>query len=192
MLNRTILILCIFMLSGCVPTNLKPIKYSGSVVQKSNLPAYVQANSGRVKGYSSSSLVYAGGIFIPITSGPVPALQFGEKDQNVLIESLKTELLNNKIIGSLSQKNAINNVQITINFVQTEHFPDLQEYKITSIMHLKYGKKESSKKYTVLSSEGDSTWTKLNTSAFEGKTKVATKLIALLIPDIQKFISTVR
>jgi len=43
--------------------------------------------------------------FRPVTLGPWPELYFGEEDQKVFLESLKTELLKHGIIKSITESN---------------------------------------------------------------------------------------
>ena len=40
----------------------------------------------------------------------------------------------------------------------------------------------------MISSEGDSTWTRLSTNATEGKARAAARLLKLLIPDVAAYI----
>jgi len=190
MTNRIVLVLFIATVSGCATPRLAPIEYGGAVAHKSELAAHVQANTGKVTGYSSSTMIYAGGgIFVPITTGPVPELQFGEEDQEVFLESLKTELVRHGIVKSVSENDEGKVLEVTLDFVQTEHFPKFQEYKITALLLLKFGETMRDKRYSILSSEGDTAWSKFNTSASEGKTKAAEKLLAAVIPDIEEFVS---
>ncbi|MEM8501404.1 MAG: hypothetical protein AAF542_25570 [Pseudomonadota bacterium] len=190
MLFRLVTItLSILLLLGCTAP-LVPVKYSQEALITSSLPAYIEMNTGKVKGYSSSTLVYAGGVFVPVNSGPNPNLQFGHEDQSVFIESLKSELVGLDIIGSLAE-DPENSLGITVNFVQTEHFPNMQEYKIIATLLLSFGPLVQEHVYEVLSSEGDSFWKKINTNAAQGKEKAAQKLIDQIIPHIEAFIGVV-
>jgi len=137
MINRILLVIIVITLGGCAAPRLAPIEYSDSVIHKSTLPAYVQVNTGKVTGYSTSTMIYAGGIFVPVTSGPVPELQFGDEDQKVFLESLKSQLLKHGIISALRESGAEDTLEVMVNFVQTEHFPNFQEYKITAVMLMK-------------------------------------------------------
>jgi len=92
------------------------------------------------------------------------------------------------IVGSIADVETDDALKIVVNFVQTEHFPNFQEYKLTVGMLMKYRDQDAVKTYEVLSSEGDSGWEKWNTDASEGKEKAATKLMKLVIADIQEFI----
>ena len=189
MLARILMFFFIFVLEGCA-TTLPPIRYNGNVLHKSNLTASVKLNTGRVIGHSESSIANAGGIFVPVTYESTPELQFGKEDQRIFMESLRSELLKHKIIGSLKGR-ADNALDITVNFVRTEHFAGVHEYKITAIMDMKYQQLSEHKKYNISSSEGDSFFEKMNTSALKGKTKAAKKLLNAMIPDIESFVSRI-
>jgi len=65
----------------------------------------------------------------------------------------------------------------------------MQEYKITALLLIKFGETTQKTSYNILSSEGDSHWTKINTNALQAKTKAAEKLLAAIIPDIEDFVS---
>jgi hypothetical protein len=56
-------------------------------------------------------------------------------------------------------------------------------------MRLKSGERSFARRYHVFSSEGETTWTNLNTDAAKGKALAAKKLMARLIPDIEAFVS---
>lgn len=183
-----LILLSLILTTGCATPKLVPVTYTGAVKHKSDYSANVQLNTGKVTGYSSTTMIYAGGIFVPITSGPVPALQFGEEDQKIFLESLRSELQKHGIIASLSEQPSNEPVEILVNFVQTEHYPNFQEYRITALLQLRHRGKVANKKYNILSSEGDSIWTKMNTSAFQGKKKAAEKLLAAIMPDIEDFL----
>lgn len=175
-------------LTGCGSAPLLPITYEQPVVVQSDLDAYVELNTGRVSGHSSQSMIYAGGIFVPVSSGPVPELQFGAEDQATFIASLKAELLRLNIVRSIEEAESEQSASFVVNFVQTEHFPTYQQYKLTVSLVAELGAKSFSNRYEVLSSEGDSTWEKWNTNASKGKLKAAQKLLDLLMIDIQTFV----
>ena len=187
--GRLIAIVCYLAIaSGCGPVPLVPVTYESEVIARSNVDAFFSVNSGRIIGHSSSSMVYAGGIFVPVSTGPVPRLQFGAEDQSIFIENLKSEMKRLGIIGSVADSASPETLSIAVNFVQSEHFPDFQEYKLTVSMTLNFNDQSVASRYEVLSSDGDSTWEKWNTNASKGKSKAASKLMNLLLMDIQHFI----
>jgi len=59
-------------------------------------------------------------------------------------------------------------------------------------MQLQYSGKTFAKRYEVLSSEGETVWTKLNTNAAEGKMLAAKKLMIKILPDIQAFVEKIK
>lgn len=177
-----------FIMSACGPVPLLPVTYDDEILAQSDLAAFVELNTGRVTGHSASSMIYAGGIFVPVSTGPVPELQFDASDQAIFVDSLKTEMQRHGIVGSISDAAENDTLDITINFVQTEHFPSYQEYKLTVSMLTQYGDLEVANRYEVLSSEGDSGWTKWNTNASTGKKKAAAKLMDLVLTDLQDFV----
>lgn len=187
----TIAALLLMSLSGCASALLIPIEYPDAASVTSEIPFRVSLNTGKVAGYGGSTLVYAGGMFVPVSTGPVPELQFGARDQEVFVESLRSELSRLGILGISSDHELADNVDITIYFVQTEHYPHFQEYKLTVALVMAYKDMSSTHSYEVLSSEGDSIWTKMNTNASTGKLKAATKLLERVIPDIESFVDQI-
>lgn len=177
---------CIFLLSACTAP-LVPVTYDQQVSVQSNLPAAVQLNTGIVAGHGSTTMVPAGGIFVPVSTGPNPEFQFAAEDQATFVESLKTELVRHGIFRAIEDVGSSEAFQIVVNFVHTEHYPSFQEYKLTVSMLMAYRDMTAQHRYEVLSSEGDSTWEKWNTDASKGKKKAAVKLLNLLMADIQAF-----
>ncbi len=134
-------------------------------------------------------MIYAGGISVPVSSGPVPELHFGADDQSIFVESLETEMQRLGIVGSIAETAKDDTLNIVLNFVQTEHYPNFQEYKLTVSLTAKYQDEEVSRRYEILSSEGDSGWQKWNTSASKGKEKAASQLMDRVMADIQEFVA---
>jgi len=192
MIKRLFLfLLSAFLVTGCA-TALGPVSYKGQVTHQSDLAGRVLLNTGEVTGYSAQSMMYVNGMFIPISTGPMPKLQFGSEDQHVFLQSLKNELVRTGVLKSISENTGKDNLEITVNFAHTEHFPQFQEYKFTVLLLLHCGDKSDSKTYEIMSSDGDSIWAKMNTNALQGKTKAAEKLMVAMIPDIENFAANIR
>lgn len=157
MLTRiAILVVLVGSLAGCGSFPLLPVEYAAPASITSQIPFQLHLNTGRVGGYGTSTLVTAGGVFIPVRSGPQPALHFGVRDQEIFSDFLGSELVR---LGILKAP------------VATESAEPLDIYA-----------------YEVLSSEGDSVWTKMTTNASQGKQKAASKLLARMVPDIESFV----
>lgn len=198
MLRRNLLVslgLTIFLLNGCVNPVLVNVTYDEPVNFRSNKTGVIQLSTGVVEGASGSTLMYAGpNIFVPVSSGPYPHLQFNLKDQRIFVESLKDELnrLNLLRVTQVTEQRIEGaDVSIDVVFVQTTHMPHMQEYFLNVAMQLIAGQQSFAKRYEILSSEGDSIWTKLNTNAADGKEKAAKRLMTELIPDIEEFVSSI-
>lgn len=179
--------------SGCATTvPLKPVAYDLEPTVRSEKTATVELQTGIVGGSGGTSVMMVGnGLFVPMSTGPTPHLQFNEEDQITFIKSLGSELnrigvLN--VIDSANEPKIEEDVKISILFSQTHHNPNFQEYTLDVAMQVEGNGKSFANKYRVVSSEGDSWWTKMNTNASQGKSKAATKLIKKIIPDIERWV----
>lgn len=186
------LVLVTSLLAGCAtPIPLNTLKYEQKPTITSEKQATVVVVSGAVRGAAGSYLVPVGGIFIPMSTGPHPELQFNSDDQQAFAAALRTELVRLGVVKSASANAAASdNLKIQVIFAQTYHNPAFQEYTLDVVAELTGGKEPFLRQYRVVSSEKDSTWEKLNTNAYEGKVKAARSLMAKLIPDIEAYISS--
>lgn len=181
--------------SGCATTTvpLQPVTYNQATSVRSDKTATIELQTGIVGGSSGTTIMPVGNnVFIPISSGPIPHLQFNEEDQLIFIDSLKTELNRLGILKVVDSKPASEkkpDVRILILFAQTHHSPRYQEYTLDVAMQIEGSGRTFANKYRAISSEGDSLWRKMNTNAFRGKKKAAEKLLLKIIPDIERWIN---
>lgn len=179
-------------LSGCINPVLVKVPYEQPATITSDIKASIQLMTGVVEGASGTTLMYGGpGIYIPISTGPIPELQFNLKDQQVFAASLQDELNRLNILnvtGVSEQKMNTDGMVIQLVFAQTSHNPQMHDYFLNVGMQLQYGDKTFAKRYEVISSEGETVWTRMNTNAAEGKMLAAKKLMLKILPDIQSFI----
>jgi hypothetical protein len=180
-------------LVGCAtPIPLDGIQYPGTVATSSDLAAKVNVVTGAVHGSSSSTLVPIGSIFVPISSGPVPELQFHAEDQRAFGQSLRAELSRLRLFKTATTaSDSPADVTINVLFAQTFHNINMQIYTLDVAMEILGGPKPFLKQYRVISSEKDSTWEKWNTNAYEGKAKAVKLLLEKLIPDIESYVPAV-
>jgi len=188
-----IVVLLSLVLNGCITSvPLKPVTYDREAQVSSNKIASIELQTGIVGGSGSSTLMMVSpGVFIPISTGPIPHLQFNEQDQLVFIESLKSEINRLGILNTAKSKSSNEKeeeVKILILFAQTHHNPNHQEYTLDVGLQIEGGGKSFANKYRVISSDGDSWWTKMNTNASEGKAKAGKKLLLKVIPDIESWV----
>lgn len=173
--------------TGCTAP-LVPVTYESEIKQRSSIPAVVRLETGKITGYGSTSMAGIGnGVFIPIATGPAPNLHFDIADQKVFLDSLKSELSRHDIVKVLENTAAAQTLDIQVIFARTEHYPAMQEYKLTVVMTLTYGEQMKEHRYDILSSDGENLWTKFNTNASKGKKLAAEKLMKVMIPDIESF-----
>jgi hypothetical protein len=180
------------LLGGCAtPIPLNTLKYEPKTTVTSTKEASVVVVSGAVRGGSGSYLMPVGGIFIPMSTGPIPKLQFNAEDQQAFAESLRIELVRLGVLKSASaDPSAGKDLRIQIIFAQTYHNPSFQEYVLDVVAEMTGGKEPLLRQYRIVSSEKDSTWEKWNTNAFQGKAKAARLLMEKLVPDIESYVAS--
>lgn len=183
-------------LAGCAtPIPLNNIPYAGTVSVSTTKTAAVNIVSGAVRGSSASTLIPIGNIFVPMSTGPVPHLQFNPDDQRAFGESLRAEVVRLGLFKSASiaaSADQAADISINVLFAQTFHNIKWQEYTLDVAVELQGGKTAFLKQYRVVSSEKDSAWDKWNTNAYEGKAKAVKLLLEKLIPDIEGYLAANR
>lgn len=176
-------------LGGCAtPIPLNNLTYPGAVTVKTSKSAEVKVVTGAVRGGSGTTMLPAGGILVPISSGPIPKLQFNSVDQEEFGESLRAELVRLGMTRAASSKNPDADIAIAVLFAQTYHNPSLQVYTLDVVVQITGGDQPAVHQYRVISNEGDSFWEKMNTDAYEGKAKAARLLLGKIIPDVEEYL----
>lgn len=177
------------LLTGCVtPIPFSTVSVGGMPTVQSTKSATVCARSGLVQAAQGTYLMPAGGTFIPMPTGPLTALQFGESDQQELAEQLRAELRRLKVFASVTCGAAApQDVNVTLVFLRTTHRQRHQEYELEVELSMRGGDRAVTKRYLVNSSDGASVLEKINTNAAEGRAKAARKLLEAAIPDLQAF-----
>jgi len=193
-LNHILVALSAFALFGCATPSIpyKPTPYENAVSTTSNLTANVVHVTGIVYGSGGMSIVPIGkGIFMPISSGPYPHLQFNEEDQRIFVESFRQELERLHLFKAATANSAISqDAEIKVLFAQTFHNPNFQQYVLDVAMQISSQGKTFANRYRVVSNEGDSWFEKMSTNASEGKAKAGKKLMAALIADVEKWLAS--
>jgi len=187
------IMLCLVMLSSCsISGSLVPVTYDKSIKVTSSKTATVELISGITGGSSGTTLMPVGmSIYVPVSAGPYPKFQFHKEDQKIFISSLVSELNRLGLLKVIEPNGSTGepDVKILVFFSQTHHFPDTQEYTLDVAMEMRRGESSFGNSYHILSSEGDSYWQKMNTTATEGKAKAAKKLMNAMISDIEKWVA---
>jgi hypothetical protein len=182
-------ILLILFLGACTTTPA-PVLFDEPLAVKSELRAAVALVSGPVRGANGTAAIPPGTILVPLAIGPTPNTQFNVGDQRAFIATFRQELERLGLVAEaldLAQATSAD-LGIQLIFAQTQYNEDAHTYVLDVAMEIVGGRKPLLKQYRVISSEGDSTWTRLNTNATEGKAKAAARLLKLLIPDVAAYI----
>ena len=146
--------------------------------------------SGAVSGASNTTLIPAGNnIFVPISTGPLPAAQFHVEDQAEFTKVLRAELLRLKVFKTVHEDQAQGAFKISVIFAHTYHQIHNQEYTLDVAMSIESGKKPFLRQYRVNSNEKATLWERLNTTAYEGKVLAVRRLLERLVPDIQAYVA---
>lgn len=194
MLNKAYVIVFLALITtGCVtPIALDNVEYTGATYVSSSKTAKVELITGAVRGSSSSGLLSVGNnIYVNVSIGSSPELQFGDQDQEAFAESLRKELVRLGLVASIVDASSASqsDLKITLFFFQTHHQPDLQVYTLDLAMEIVGDNEPFIKKYRAISNEKDTLWQKINTNAYQGKEKGVKRLMEKIIPDIESYIA---
>jgi hypothetical protein len=177
-------------LTGCGSAELVAVPYEGPIGRTSDKTASIELASVPVETTDISEFEDTN-LFVPIATSGSPEIQFNIKDQRIFVESLKQELNRLKLlrVNRISEQRVEGtDISIQMRFMQTAHISRMHEYYLKVGMKLKSGERSLVKRYEILSSEGDSIWTKMRTDAAQGKEEAARKLMVKIIPDIEQFV----
>jgi hypothetical protein len=178
------------LLAGCVsPIPFGTVTLPDQPTVTSHKTAKIELVTGAVAGSGSNTFVPMGTVVVPMSSGPVPSLQFQSGDQREFVDVLRSELLRLKVfrdVAASSDKAA--DITIRINFAHTYHQVQNHEYTLDVVMQLSGGIEPLVRQYRVNSNEDASFWERINTNAYEGKAKAVRKLLEKVVPDVQAYV----
>lgn len=185
-----LIIITLISFTGCSTTApLVPVTYEGKVAITTDQTATIKLDTGIVTGSTGSTLMFAGNhVFVPISTGPISSLHFGEEDQLTFLRSLSSELTRIGIFNVLESGKEINvepDQEIRIIFLQTHHDPSFQVYTLDVAFQIKGNVRSFANKYHIVSHT--SMKEKWFTNASQGKEKAAKKLMVALIKDINMY-----
>lgn len=162
--------------------------YSGSVSVGSKASVSVTVTTFEPAPQKSSTLAYAGGIYVPVAWKVKENFFFTSADQQALADILRDELVRLTIFESSSD--AVNgSMTIGLNFKEGTYEHMKNEYALTLEMTvIDSSNRKFGRTYIINSNEKSTGWKKLNTSVWQGKLQLAQNTIDKLIPDIQDFL----
>jgi len=185
------ILLLLFLLTGCISAELRPLAYKTKIAVKSDISATVELAPDIFEGKDKVTLIEnKEGVLVPISKGPYPDLHFNLNDQKTFISSLQSTLVASdmlKIDGNYKSPY----MKIKIFFVSTRHIPEGHVYILDVVMKITFGSELVAYKYKIISSEGDTMWERLNTNVADGKEKAGEKLLSYVVKDIEKVVSNV-
>ena len=175
---------------GACTTTPEPVVFDQPVAVKSELRAAVALVSGPVRGAKGTAAIPPGTILVPLSIGPTPNTQFNVGDQRTFVATFREELVRLGVVAEARDVADVTRADLGIQliFAQTQYNAEAHTYVLDVAMEIVGGPKPFLRQYRVISSEGDSTWKRLNTDATEGKAKAAAKLLKQLIPDVADYI----
>ena len=179
-------------LVGCAtPIPFSTVTLAAEPTVTSTKQATLSHLSGAVRGASGSTFMPVGAIFVPLSTGPVPHLQFHAQDQSEFVGVLRSELLRLKVFEAIQLGDAQTptDFKITVIFAQTYHQIHNQEYTLDVAMNIEGGKRPLLRQYRVNSNEKSTVWERFNTNAYEGKALAVRRLLERLVPDIQAYVA---
>jgi hypothetical protein len=189
------LALCLTALfSGCAitPIPIDNLTYSGTMTVKSNKTASIRMESSGVGSRTDTYMMPVGGIQIPVTRKSA-GMPFGVKDQLAFQQSLQKELVRLgvvKIIKAAPGDPADININVRIDSASLHG--DLVEYAVEMTLTLSSeGATSVQRHYSVVSSEKDTLWERMNTNGAQAREKVAQLMLDRLIPAIEAYVHDV-
>lgn len=195
-LKPVVLNALLFALAACMSLTAHAAKkvpltdahYSGSVSVGSKASVSVTATTFEPNPQTSSTLAYAGGIYVPVAWKVKDNFFFTPADQRVLADILRDELVRLAIFEGSSGA-ADGTVTIGLDFREGTYEHMSNEYSLTLGMTvIDSSNRKFGRTYMVNSNEKSTGWKKLNTSVWQGKMQLAQNTIDKLIPDIQDFL----
>ncbi len=162
--------------------------YGGSVSVGSKASVSVAAVTFEPTPQTSSTLAYAGGVYVPVAWKVKENFFFTPTDQQALAGILRDELVRLTIFeGSPTADNGA--IAIGLNFKGGTYQHMSNEYTLTLEMTvIDPSNRKFGRTYVVNSNEKSTGWKKLNTSVWQGKMQLVQNTIDKLIPDIQDFL----
>jgi hypothetical protein len=175
-------------LGGC--QGLAKVSYDKPAVVTSTRSAEVRLVSGEISGEAFRP-AFIWPIPVPIPQSPSSAIRFNLDDQRTFVSSLVGELnrlMILKAVEAVEVTTSRPDVSIQITFLRTEEQSLGTIYELEVELAITSSAGSATKRYTIASSEGESNIQRLFTRPADAKERAAIKLLAAVIPDIEKFL----
>lgn len=145
---------------------------------------------GEALGHSLTSYApMPGGFAMPITSPPSPVTDFNTEDQAAFVTNLARVLADRgviKLVASDADPAAI----VTVKFLKTEHFPNMQDYVIDALVTAHAADKAYEKVYHVSTMDQVNLVVRMFQNAIDGRRRAAELLLAAVVPDLEQWFAS--
>jgi len=184
-------IVCLF-LAGCMGHEPLPdLRYKGAtaVAAQPDLPVSVNLVTGSAHGHSLTSYaLMPGGWAMPITTGSSSTGDFNAEDQADFTEAL-VRLLDERGLLHRAAEGEEPRARITVKFLKTEHFPEMQDYILDVLVTAQFGERERNKVYHINTMEGVNVVSRMFQNGIDGRRNAAELLLAAVVPDLEQWLA---
>jgi hypothetical protein len=191
-------LLTVFFLSGCATHEPLPrLEYRAAApmgpATAAEKIAPVQATmtleAGEAIGHSLTSYaLMPGGYAMPIKSGPSPTTDFNAEDQAAFMENLARVLAERGVIKLVTPDDHPATT-ITLKFLKTEHFPDMQDYVVDALLTARAGDKAYDKIYHVSTIDSVNLVARMFQHPVDGRRRAAELLLNSMVPDLEHWLA---
>lgn len=161
------------LLAGCGTTQPDAVTYEEPVSVHSVLPVHVRMHE----------------TYEPSVQVSEENFSFGIEYQDHFVESLKSELVNHGIFGSISKSGGDDIFEIDVNFARIASFSDSNHYKLTVALATEYQGERDFNQYHVLFMDEEQGTDKPEHESDASQRQAATELMSLIMGDIQRAVA---
>ncbi len=170
----------------------RPANATGAVPVHEKTPPVVTGmalEAGQSIGHSLTSYaLLPGGYAMPISSGPSATGDFNADDQAAFVENLARVLTERGVI-KLAEANSEPTATITVKFLKTEHFPEMQDYVLDALVTARAGDKSYEKVHHVSTIDGVNLVARMFQHGIDGRKNAAELLLASVVPELEQWFS---
>jgi len=170
--NSSLIAFAAFLIAGCGAIQPEPIIYAERVSVHSVLPVHVRMHEA-----------------YELTAAGTGGFEFDTDYQYHFVESLKSELVNHGVFGSISDTGGDDIFEVDVNFARVSSFPEANHYKLTVALVTAYRGERDFNQYHVLFIEEEERVDDAPIDTGTHHRTAATELMSLIMGDIQQAIA---
>jgi hypothetical protein len=195
-LNRLIVLigaLAALAFSGCgAHQPLPTLAYRGAAPMGSGTPVETRLELVEGAAIGHSLTTYAllpGGYALPIKSGPSPVTAFNADDQADFVKNLARVLTERGAIR-VASADSPPEATITVKFLKTEHFPEMQDYVLDVLITARAGEKTYDRVHHISTIDQVNVVTRMFQHALDGRRRAAELLLASAVEELERWFSS--